>query len=193
MGLSNGNEEKVFIFMVKKLLNPWIAGIMLAAILSAIMSTIDSQLLVSSSSLTEDFYDRVIRKNASQGEIVFVGRVCVIIIAAIAYFLALNPENTVLGLVAYAWGGLGVVFGPITLFSLFSRKTTWQSVLAGMVTGTAALITWKQLGLGKYIYEIVPGFIINIIVIVIMNLFFKQTDEEVLREFDEVESESKLL
>ncbi|MFC1669828.1 sodium/proline symporter PutP [Spirochaetota bacterium] len=191
-GLTNGDEEKVFIFMVKKLLNPWIAGIMLAAILSAIMSTIDSQLLVSSSSLTEDFYENFKKKKASQREIVVVGRLCVIIIAAIAYLLALNPENTVLGLVAYAWGGLGVVFGPITLFSLFSRKTTWQSALAGMITGTVVLITWKQFGMSKYMYEIVPGFLSNIIVIIIMNNFIRQTDNDILREFNEVVHECKL-
>ena len=120
---------------------------MLAAILSAIMSTIDSQLLVSSSALTEDFYQKVIKKQASEQEVVFVGRICVIIISLTALFLALRPNDTILGIVAYAWGGFGAAFGPLVLFALFSRKTSWVSALAGMVTGTVVLVIWKNSGL----------------------------------------------
>ena len=105
--LADGNQEKVFIYMIEKLFNPWVGGILLAAILAAIMSTIDSQLLVSSSALTEDFYKHFIKKEASEIEQIWVGRVCVLIIAVISIVLALTPGNTVLGLVSYAWGGFG--------------------------------------------------------------------------------------
>ncbi len=184
--LSKGQEEKVFIYMISKLFNPWFGGILLAAIFSAIMSTIDSQLLVSSSALSEDFYRKAIRKEASEREIVLVGRGCVVIISIIALVMAMNRNNTILGIVSYAWGGFGAAFGPLILFALFSRKTTWQSALAGMVTGTVVIVLWKQVGLSDTMYEIVPGFIANCLTILLVNLFIGQKDEEVLKEFDDV-------
>jgi sodium/proline symporter len=159
--LSGGQEEKVFIYMIRDLFNPWFGGILLAAIFSTIMSTIDSQLLVSSSALSEDFYCKAIKKQASQKKIVLVGRVCVIIISVIALIMAMDRDNTILGIVSYAWGGFGAAFGPLVLFALFSRKTSWQSALAGMVTGTVVLVLWKQIGLSDKMYEIVPGFTAN--------------------------------
>jgi sodium/proline symporter len=184
--LSNGQEEKVFIFMIRDLFNPWFGGILLAAIFSAIMSTIDSQLLVSSSALSEDFYGKAIRKQATEKEIVLVGRACVIIISIIALVMALDRDNTILGIVSYAWGGFGAAFGPLILFALFSRRTGWQSALAGMVTGTVVLVLWKQAGLSDTMYEIVPGFAANCLMILCVNRFVGQKDEKVLQEFDEV-------
>jgi len=184
--LTGGDEEKVFIYMIGRVMHPWLAGIMLAAILSAIMSTIDSQLLVSSSALTEDFYQKAIKKNASEKEIILVGRVCVIIISAIALVLALSPNDTILGIVAYAWGGFGAAFGPVVLFALFSRKTGWQAALAGMVTGTVVLVVWKQVELGGYMYEIVPGFICNCLTIFLVNTIVAQKDKKILEQYEEV-------
>jgi len=184
--LAGGEEEKVFIYMINKVMHPWLAGIMLAAILSAIMSTIDSQLLVSSSALTEDFYQKAIRKRACEREVVLVGRICVIIISLIALVLALHPDETILMIVAYAWGGFGAAFGPLVLFGLFSRKTSWQSALAGMVTGTVVLVVWKQVGLSSHLYEIVPGFIANCITIFVVNRIVGQKDERVLQQYEEV-------
>jgi sodium/proline symporter len=186
-GLSGGNEEKVFILMIDGLFNPWLGGVLLAAILAAIMSTIDSQLLVSSSALTEDFYKHIIRKEASDKELIWVGRICVLIIALIALFLALNPNSTVLGLVSYAWGGFGAAFGPAVLMALFSRKTGWQSILGGIVVGTVVLVIWKNLGLGSVMYEIVPGFLANFLTVFLLNFKFGQQNERILSEFDEVE------
>ncbi|MHC4751417.1 MAG: sodium/proline symporter PutP [Planctomycetota bacterium] len=186
--LSDGEHEKVFIYMIRDLFNPWLGGILLAAIFSAIMSTIDSQLLVSSSALSEDFYCKAIKKQASQKEIVLVGRACVVIISIVALVMALDRDNTILGIVSYAWGGFGAAFGPLVLFALFSRKTSWQSALAGMVTGTIVLVLWKQAGLSERMYEIVPGFTANCLTIFIVNLFIGQKDEEVLKEFDDVTS-----
>ena len=184
--LTNGDEEKVFIYMIREVMHPWVAGIMLAAILSAIMSTIDSQLLVSSSALTEDFYQKALKKEASEQEVIWVGRVCVIIISIVAIVLALNPDETILKIVAYAWGGFGAAFGPLVLFGLFSRRTTSQAALAGMLTGTVVLVVWKQIGLGKYMYEIIPGFVSNCVMIFIMNSIRPQDDERVLEQYDEV-------
>ena len=184
--LADGNQEKVFIYMIEKLFNPWVGGILLAAILAAIMSTIDSQLLVSSSALTEDFYKHFIKKDASDLEQIWVGRFCVLIIAAIAIVLALTPGNTVLGLVSYAWGGFGAAFGPVVLVSLFSRKTSWQSALGGMITGTVVLVLWKNIGLGSVMYEIVPGFIANFTAIFLLNLKFKADETEIIDSIEEV-------
>jgi sodium/proline symporter len=184
--LGDGEQEKVFIFMINKLFNPWFGGILLAAIFSAIMSTIDSQLLVSSSALSEDFYSKAIRKQASEKEVVWVGRACVIIISIIALIMALDRDNTILGIVSYAWGGFGAAFGPLILFSLYSRRTSWQSALAGMVTGTVVLVLWKQIGLGDSMYEIVPGFIANCVMIISVNAIIGQKDKAILEEFDQV-------
>ncbi len=184
--LSGGEEEKVFIYMIGEVLGPWMGGVMLAAILSAIMSTIDSQLLVSSSALTEDFYQKAIKKEATEKEIIMVGRGCVIIISAVALVLALRPNDTILGIVAYAWGGFGAAFGPLVLFGLFSRKTSWQAALAGMVAGTVVLVVWKQTGLSDVMYEIVPGFLCNCITIVIVNMIAGQKNEKVVKEYEEV-------
>ncbi|UCC97469.1 MAG: sodium/proline symporter PutP [Phycisphaerales bacterium] len=184
--LSGGEQEKVFIYMIRDVFNPWLGGILLAAIFSAIMSTIDSQLLVSSSALSEDFYRKAIKKQASQREIVLVGRACVIIISIVALVMAMDRDNTILGIVSYAWGGFGAAFGPLILFALFSRRTSWQAALAGMVTGTVVLVLWKQIGLGETMYEIVPGFAANCLTIILVNFFIGQKDEGVLHEFDDV-------
>ena len=189
--LTNGDEEKVFIYMIRELFNPWFGGILLAAIFSAIMSTIDSQLLVSSSALSEDFYCKAIKKQASQKEIVLVGRACVVIISIIALVMALDRDNTILGIVSYAWGGFGAAFGPLVLFALFSRTTSWQSALAGMVTGTVVLVLWKQIGLSDKMYEIVPGFAANCLTILLLNIIIGQKNQSILKEFDAVVNEIK--
>jgi len=172
--------------MIDTVLAPWVRGVMLAAVLSAIMSTIDSQLLVSSSTLTEDFYKKAIRPDASEREMMFVGRASVIIISVIALLLALRPGNTILGLVAYAWAGFGAAFGPVVLAALFSRRTGWRAALAGMVTGTVVLVVWKSLGFGAVLYEIVPGFAANLAAILIVDRMSPGSDERAERRFDEV-------
>jgi len=187
--LSGGEEEKVFIYIISRLFNPWFGGILLAAIFSAIMSTIDSQLLVLSSALSEDFYLKSIRKQASEKEIIWVGRACVILTSIIALIIAFVSDKTILEIVAFAWAGFGAAFGPLVLFALFSRKTSWQSALAGMVTGTVVLVLWKQVELSNTMYEIVPGFISNCLTIFLVNTFVGQKDESILKEFDDVVNE----
>ena len=105
--------------------------------------------------------------------------------------MALDRDNTILGIVSYAWGGFGAAFGPLILFALYSRRTSWQSALAGMVTGTVVLVLWKQIGLGDSMYEIVPGFIANCLTITIFNMLIGQKDKAVLDEFDNVLSTVK--
>ena len=187
--LSDGEEERVFIYMISRLFNPWFGGILLAAIFSAIMSTIDSQLLVLSSALSEDFYLKSIRKEASEKEIIWVGRGCVVLTSIIALIIAFVSDKTILEIVAFAWAGFGAAFGPLVLFALFSRKTSWQSALAGMLTGTVVLVLWKQLELSNTMYEIAPGFISNCLTIFLVNTFVGQKDERVFREFDDVVNE----
>lgn len=166
-----GDSEKIFIYMISKLFNPWLAGILLSAILSAIMSTIDSQLLVSSSTLSEDFY-KYIKKSATDNEVMWTGRICIIIMAFIATVIAMNPNAKILSMVAYAWAGFGGVFGPVIIMSLYLKKLNWRSAFAGMVISTITIIVWKNIGYGDYIYEIVPTFIINFFTAFISEKYF---------------------
>ena len=190
--LAGGDHEKVFILMIRELFTPWLGGILMAAILSAIMSTIDSQLLVSSSALTEDFYQKIIRKEATETELIAIGRISVILISIVAMLLALNPNNSILGLVSYAWGGFGAAFGPVILMALFSRRTGWQAALSGMITGTLVLVVWERLGLGAVMYEIVPGFIANFAAILIVNHFVKVDEKDFSDLFDAFRDEVRV-
>ncbi len=178
-GLSGGEEEKVFLFLVQKLFHPLMAGVLLSALLSAIMSTVDSQLLVCSSNITEDIYMKFCGSHSSEKSQVLMGRISVVAISLIAAYLALDPSHTVLGVVAYAWGGFGAAFGPVVLFALFSEKTTNFSAIAGMVSGTLVVVLWKQLGYGDTLYEIVPGFIANAMVMMIVNRIWPQKSETI--------------
>lgn len=162
-----GDSETVFMVLANALFHPVIAGILLAAILAAIMSTADSQLLVSSSALTEDFYKAILKRNASQNELVWVGRFAVLGIAIIATLLALNPDSNVLGLVSYAWAGFGAAFGPTLILALLWPKMSRAGAFAGIIVGGVTVVVWKQLSGGIFdLYEIVPGFLFALIAIV---------------------------
>ena len=162
------NPERIFIALATLLFNPWIAGILLSAILAAIMSTLSCQLLVCSSALTEDFYKGFVRKQASQRELVWFGRAMVLAVSLVAIAIARDPESRVLGLVAYAWAGFGAAFGPVVLFSLFWKRMTRNGALAGMVVGALTVIFWKQTG--SPLYEMVPGFLAASVSIVVASL-----------------------
>lgn len=157
-GAVNENPERVFIELAKLLFNPWVAGVLLSAILAAVMSTLSCQLLVCSSALTEDFYKSFLRKNASQRELVWVGRMMVLLVALVAIWLASNPDNRVLGLASYAWAGFGAAFGPVVLISVLWKGMTRNGALAGILVGALTVIIWKQFNLFG-LYEIIPGFI----------------------------------
>lgn len=186
--LSEAESEKVFIKMIGELFNPWLGGILLAAILAAIMSTIDSQLLVSSSTLTEDFYKLIIKRKASARELVNVSRGFVLVITVIACVLALSGNQTIFSLVKFAWGGFGAAFGPVILTALYSRRMTWQAALCGMLCGFTVMLGWYVAGWNKYMYEILPGFAAGLIVILLINRILPQKSEKVLREYDSMVS-----
>ncbi|MGV3346259.1 sodium/proline symporter PutP [Enterobacteriaceae bacterium LUAb1] len=182
------NGERVFIELTRLLFNPWLAGILLSAILAAVMSTLSCQLLVCSSALTEDMYKAFLRKNASQRELVWVGRLMVLVVAAISLMLAANPENRVLGLVSYAWAGFGAAFGPVILFSVMWSRMTRNGALAGMVIGAITVLVWKHYAWFN-LYEIIPGFLLASIAIVVISLMGKQPSGTIQQRFQAAEEE----
>ncbi|TCN19873.1 sodium/proline symporter PutP [Mesobacillus foraminis] len=184
------NPEAVFIELGQIFFHPLFGGFLLAAVLAAIMSTISSQLIVTSSALTEDLYKVLLKKDASDKHLVFFGRMAVLGVSVVAALLALNQDNTILSLVAYAWAGFGASFGPVILLSLFWRKMTNWGALFGMITGAVTVILWKNLNLGDILlgqplYEIVPGFIVNLAVSILVSLATYQRNDEIEKEFTE--------
>ena len=191
-GVDLQDSEKVFIVLSQLLFNPWIAGFLLAAILAAIMSTIDSQLLVSSSVLTRDIYHAILRKEASDFELVWVGRGTVIAIALIAWYLSTDRNSSVLALVAYAWAGFGAAFGPLVVLSLYNRNVTRRGALAGMVAGSLTVIVWKQLEGGLFdLYELLPGFLAAWFAILFVSKTGNRASENTQTVFDEVQNRLK--
>ena len=187
-GMVTANPERVFISLSQLLFNPWIAGVLLSAILAAIMSTLSCQLLVCSSALTEDFYKGFLRRDAGQSELVWVGRLTVLGVALLAIWLASDPDSRVLGLVSYAWAGFGAAFGPVVLFSLGWKRMTRNGALAGMVVGAATVLVWKQGGWFG-LYEIVPGFVLASVAIVLGSLVGPAPSAAMARDFDAVRDE----
>ena len=185
VNLQGPDTETVFILLVNKTMPGFLAGIFLSAILAAIMSTADSQLLVASSSITEDFYNVLFRKNAGDKELVWVGRVAVVLVAIIAFIIAMDPESQVLELVAYAWAGFGATFGPLILFSLFWRGITRSGAIAGIVVGGITVVIWKNISGGIFeLYEIIPGFLFSSLAIFIASITGKKPDPEIEEEFN---------
>ena len=164
--LVGADSEKVFMVMATTLFHPVIAGICLSGILAAVMSTADSQLLVASSAVAEDLYKGMFRRQASEKELLWIGRLAVIAIALIAFALATNPDSKVLDLVAYAWAGFGAAFGPVIFLSLYWSGMTRRGAIAGIVVGGITVIVWKQLSGGIFeLYEIVPGVAFSFVAI----------------------------
>ncbi|WP_333001875.1 sodium/proline symporter PutP [Vibrio coralliilyticus] len=179
-GVSIDDGEKIFMLLVNSIFHPVVAGVLLAAILAAIMSTADSQLLVSSSALAEDFYKQLVKKDATSEEIVMVGRIAVVAISIVALILAMTPDSSVLGLVSYAWAGFGAAFGPALVLSLYWSRMNRNGALAGIVIGGVTIVIWKQLTGGWFdVYEIVPGIIFSTIAIVVVSLMTGEPEESV--------------
>ncbi len=190
-GATLEDPETVFIFLSQVLFHPLVGGFLLAAILAAIMSTISSQLLVSSSSLTEDFYKTFVRRSASQKELVLVGRVSVLAVSVVAVILAFDRSASILSLVSNAWAGFGAAFGPIILLSLFWRRFTRDGALAGMVTGALAVLVWIYAPieiagkrLPEHLYEIVPGFLLATLAAVVVSLLTSRPERAIARRYD---------
>ena len=186
------NSEAVFILLTQVVFNPWIAGFLLAAILAAIMSTIDSQLLICSATITEDFYKKFVRRDASEKELVLTGRISVLVIAILAVWVAQDPNSKVLTLVSYAWAGFGAGFGPVILASVLWRDMSRNAALAGMITGAVTVLVWKQLSGGIFeLYELLPGFLFASIAILLFTKISKETRPEILETFDKFQDEFK--
>jgi len=182
------NGERVFIELTKILFNPWVAGVILSGVLAAVMSTLSCQLLVSSSALTEDFYKAFLRPNATQYELIWVGRGMVLLIALIAIAIAHDPDSKVLGLVSYAWAGFGAAFGPVVLLSVVWRGMTRNGALAGMLAGALGVIIWKHwIDLG--LYEIIPGFILSTVAIVVFSHLGKPASPTMHARFTQAEAQ----
>ncbi|MGJ0203990.1 sodium/proline symporter PutP [Leucobacter sp. gxy201] len=177
------DPETVLLMMSQTLLHPLVSGLVLAAVLAAIMSTFSSQLIVCSSALVEDLYKVVRKTPPPEKTLVVLGRACVLGVAIIAAILALVPNDTVLGLVSFAWAGFGAAFGPIVLLSLYWRKLTNWGALAGMVTGTATVFIWKAFETG--LYELLPAFIVATVVAVVVSLATYRRNDEIEREFSD--------
>ena len=191
--LTLDDPETIFIVLSQTLFHPYIAGFLLAAILAAIMSTISSQLLVSSSSLTEDFYKTFYRKTASQTELVMVGRAATLIVAVVAVFLALDRSSSILSLVGNAWAGFGAAFGPVILLSLHWRRMSRQGALAGIIGGASTVLIWLYAPFtingqapSDVIYEIVPGFIISSIAAIAVSHFGKPAPATLEKNFTDM-------
>lgn len=196
-----GSTETVFIAMITKVFTediriPFIGGLFLCGILAAIMSTADSQLLVTASSVAEDIYKQIINPEVDQKKVLNISRATVVIVAILAYLIALDPNSSIMGLVSNAWAGLGSAFGPIVLMSLFWKRTNFYGAVAGIVSGGAAVIIWdyiplvggQTLGAATGLYSLLVGFVLSIVLIIVVSLCTKEPCQEILDEFDIVAS-----
>ncbi len=195
--LDSATSETVFIRMIQQVFSEngimiFIGGIFLCGILAAIMSTADSQLLVTASAISEDMYKGVIKKNASEKSSLNVGRIAVAVIAVIAFIIALNPESSIMALVSDAWAGFGAAFGPVVLLALFWKRSNAAGAMAGMISGAATVILWDYiplvngatLGTATGLYSLAVGFPVALVLMVIVSLCTKKPSIEITREFD---------
>lgn len=191
--LTTGSQKMVFVVLARRLFPAFGAGILMAAIMAASMSTADSQLLVASSSFTSDIYKPIIRKEASEKEIMWVGRIVVIIVAVVAYFIASSKgagAQAIMNLVENAWAGFGSSFGPVILLSLFWRRFTYKGAIVGVLGGAIVDVIWYNFfAASTGIYELFPGFIAGMACAVIMTLIDKEPNEEIGKLFDRAMSD----
>ena len=197
-GLEVADPETIFILLSGVLFHPLITGFLLAALLAAIMSTVSAQLLVSSSSLTEDFYRSWLRREASERELVAIGRTSVLVVALVAILLAFDPDTNILGLVANAWAGFGAAFGPIVILSLTWKRLTRNGALAGMVLGATTVLFWIYAPvlaggatLSTLLYEMVPGFFVCATAAILVSLLDRPPPASVVERFEASEAERR--
>lgn len=190
------DPETIFILLSQVLFHPFITGFLLAALLAAVMSTISSQLLVTSSALVQDFYKTFLNKTASDRHLVLMGRGAVLAVAIVAIVIALDRSSTILNLVANAWAGFGAAFGPVILISLYWRRMTLWGALSGMVAGAATVLAWVYgpwtmdgVPLNDWLYSMVPGVIASALAVVLVSLLTKSPAESVLAQFKSMEEQ----
>lgn len=181
--LAAGSQEQIFIVLSRMLFPGFVAGLLMSAIIAAAMSTADSQLLVASSSFTSDIYKPVFRKNASDKEVMWVGRITVLIVAIIAYFIANSKgqgAQAIMNMVSNAWAGFGAAFGPVVILSLFWKRLTYKGAVAGVIAGAVVDIVWLLFLSSTGIYELLPGFIAGFIATVVVSTIDKKPSDEIL-------------
>lgn len=199
--LDDATSESVFIRTIQQLFSGngvliFIGGIFLCGILAAIMSTADSQLLVTASAVSEDLYKGAVKKNASEKSSLLVGKIAVAVVAVIAFFIALNPKSSIMGLVSDAWAGFGSAFGPVVLLALFWKRSTLSGAISGMATGALTVIIWDYIPLvngqtlyaATSLYSLVVGFGLALIVNIIVSLLSKKPSKEIMDEFDSIKN-----
>ncbi len=193
-GTTLADPETIFILLSQVLFHPFVTGFLLAALLAAVMSTISSQLLVTSSALTQDFYKTFFNKSASDSHLVMMGRLSVLLVAIVAVVIALDRSSSILSLVSNAWAGFGAAFGPVVLLSLYWSRMTSQGALAGMVIGAATVLLWiygpltiEGVALNDLLYAMVPGVIASSLTICIVSLLTQKPNAELLAQFAQME------
>ena len=186
--LTGPESETVFLIMSRTLFSPFMAGLIWSAVLAAIMSTASAQLLVTASVVSKDLYHKVVHKEATDKELVFVSRLTVIVVAAMAIWLAMNPNSYILQIVAYAWAGFGAAFGPSILLSLYWRRMTLKGCFAGIFVGGLTVILWKEYFAFTNLYEIVPGFIASLMAIVIVSLLDTAPNTRITDDYDRAQA-----
>jgi Na+/proline symporter len=165
------DQEQIMPYMTKALVPAWLAGILISGAIAAMMSTADSQLLVSTSAVSRDIYNQMIKKDVPEKRLVLISRVATLVIGVIAFMLALSAQALVYWLVLYAWAGLGASFGPALLTTLWWKKVTKQGILAGMIAGTVTVLIWYNVPVLKNtLYELIPGFFLSLFSIIIVSL-----------------------
>ncbi len=204
LGNPISNPENVFIEMIGEVFTnrlgiPFIGGLLLCGILAAIMSTADSQLLVTASSISEDVYKGVIRKNASDKSMLRVSRITVLVVSAIAFVVALDPNSSVMGLVSNAWAGFGATFGPVVILALFWKRSNFAGAASGMIAGGLTVIVWDYIKFGGAtlatrtgLYSLVPGFALGLILMVVVSLLTKAPSKEMLEDYEAVSSQKEM-
>lgn len=199
LGENGTSAENVFITMIIKVFTEdfrvaFVGGLFLCGILAAIMSTADSQLLVTASAVSKDIYKGIVKKDASDNTVLQISRITTVVVAVLAFLIAWDPNSSIMGLVSNAWAGLGSAFGPIVVLSLFWRRTNLQGAIAGIVSGGLTVIIWdyiplvggQTLGTATGIYSLLVGFFVSMVLIVIVSLCTKAPSEEMLKAFDDV-------
>jgi sodium/proline symporter len=185
-------SESIFILIAQTLMNPLVAGIMMAGILAATMSSSDSYLLIAASSFSRNIFKGILHKNASDKTVMLVSRITLLVVAAVGIVIALDENSVIFKVVSFAWAGFGATFGPIMLFSLFWKRTNRAGAIAGMLGGGGMVFFWKlvirPLGGALNIYELLPAFVFSCIMIVVFSLATKKPSDEILQEFDLVKA-----
>ncbi len=206
--LTSATSETVLIRMIQQIFTDnfvliFIGGIFLCGILAAIMSTADSQLLVTASAISEDMYKGTIKKDASEKSALMIGRVAVIVIAVIAFAIAIDPNSSIMGLVSDAWAGFGAAFGPVVLLALFWKRSNAAGAMAGMISGALTVIVWdyipmistadglSTIGSVTGLYSLAVGFPVALVIMVIVSLITKKPNDEIVKEFESVQTYSE--